>query len=346
MNDGLPWLPDSDISHPVRPTQTELRLMEAVRARWPSARPIMGRYGSPPDSLAQAARTGRLTLRQGAVVRAIDVERGKATGVSWVDAITRREHATRAPLIFLCASALESTRILLLSQDRATGRPLGRASEALGRYLMDHIRLFFRGSFEAGSDDGPATEPGRCVYLPRFDARGVDSPGPGRGFGVQVSVNAVGGGRAMVSAGAFGEMRPRAENRVVVDPSRIDRWGIPILRIDCAHREEELRLGADQRLALLELAETLGVRQLELEAAPRPPGLALHECGTARMGDDPATSVLDPHNQCWDASGLFVVDGAAFVSQGSQNPTLTIMALTARACAHAVGRASYPLHSP
>jgi choline dehydrogenase-like flavoprotein len=280
------------------------------------------------------------------VVRAINVERGRATGVSWVDTLTRRERAIDAPLIFLCASALESTRILLLSRDRATGRALGHQSGGhqsggsesgvLGGYLMDHVRLFLQGTSDMISHDGPAWEAGRCLYLPRFDARSGASPGPGRGFGVQVTLNPVGGGRAILSLGSFGEMRPRAENRVFVDPSRVDRWGIPILRIDCAHGEDDLRLGADQRLALLELAETFGVREFDLDAAPATPGMALHECGTARMGDDPATSVLDPYNQCWDAAGLFVTDGAAFVSQGSQNPTLTIMALTARACAHAV----------
>jgi choline dehydrogenase-like flavoprotein len=122
----------------------------------------------------------------------------------------------------------------------------------------------------------------------------------------------------------------------MLDVQRRDAWGIPVLRIECAHNELELARAADQATALQALAEIAGVTLSNIDAAPEPPGIAVHECGTARMGSDPANSVLDPHNQCWEAQGLYVTDGSCFASQGNQNPTLTILAITARACDHAL----------
>jgi choline dehydrogenase-like flavoprotein len=131
-------------------------------------------------------------------------------------------------------------------------------------------------------------------------------------------------------------MPPRPQNRVMLDPSRRDAWGIPVLHIDCVHGDAELKRAREQTAAVRALAELAGVTLASIDEVPNPPGTAIHECGTARMGNDPVTSVLDPHNQCWEAQGLYVTDGACFPSQGSQNPTLTIMALTARACDYAV----------
>jgi choline dehydrogenase-like flavoprotein len=338
--DGLPWLPDSAIAHPLEPTPAEAELMARITARWPAAHPVLGRSAPPPDTLETAAATGRLSLRQGAIVRAIDVAHGRATGVRWFDQASGRDCLATVPLIFLCASALESTRILLLSRDAATGRGLGAGSDALGHYLMDHMVVHASGV--GGPLPGPPAAPaedGRCLYLPRFDARDGPLPPSGRGFGVQVYRSPIAGGRAFFTAVAFAEMAPRRENRVMLHPRRVDRWGVPILHIDCAISDQDRRRAADQTSALRMLAEIAGVSLRQLDTVPQPPGGALHECGTARMGRDPATSVLDPHNQCWDAAGLYVTDSAAFPSQGSQNPTLTIMALTARACAHALGPA-------
>jgi choline dehydrogenase-like flavoprotein len=135
---------------------------------------------------------------------------------------------------------------------------------------------------------------------------------------------------------AFAEMLPRATNRVTIDPSRRDAWGIPVLHIDCQYGPEELAQAAEQTASMRELAKVAGVDIATLDNTPPPPGSANHECGTARMGSYPADSVLDPNNQCWDARGLYVTDSSCFPSQGSQNPTLTILALTARACAHAL----------
>ena len=182
---------------------------------------------------------------------------------------------------------------------------------------------------------GPALDDGRAVYLPRFDARDNLLPS-GRGFGVQLYQFPGGRGRSHFTAVSFGEMLPRPENCVTLHPTRRDIWGIPILKIDCRYSSAELARARDQAVAIRDIAAAAGVKLSRVNERPAPPGSAIHECGTARMGRDPATSVLDSNNQCWQAQGLYVTDGACFPSQGSQNPTLTILALTARACHHAV----------
>src|SRR5262249_49904678 len=154
-------------------------------------------------------------------------------------------------------------------------------------------------------------------------------PLPGPGFGVQLYQEPAGRQRQrsnfyMIS---FAEMLPRPGNRVTLDPQRRDAWDIPVLRIDCTHGDGELMRSREQVRALRELAELAGVMLTEIDDVPESPGIAIHESGTARMGTDPASSVLDPHNQCWEAQGLYVTDGASFPSQGSVNPTLTILAL-------------------
>jgi choline dehydrogenase-like flavoprotein len=335
--DGLPWLPDSEITYALTPSAAEAAFIDRVRTRWPQFRPVLGRYAPPADTLDGAACTGRLALRQGAIVRSIEVKNGRAAGVRWFDQASRSERNVAAPCIFLCASALESTRILMLSRDTASGRAIGAQSNALGQYLMDHVMLTAHGTGAKLPGERPVRlTDGRCVYLPRFDARDSGAPKPGRGFGVQVNQADIGLDRSYFNAVAFSEMLPRPENRIVLDRQRVDRWGMPALHINCLHGEHDLGRVADQREALRALAEAAGVSLERIDETPAPPGLAVHECGTARMGLDPQASVLDPNNQCWDAAGLYLTDSASFPSQGSQNPTLTVMALTARACAHAM----------
>jgi choline dehydrogenase-like flavoprotein len=172
--------------------------------------------------------------------------------------------------------------------------------------------------------------------LPRFDSRELSAPNPRRGFGIQLYQFPRLRGGSHFLAVSFGEMLPRPENQVTLDPALRDAWGIPVLRINCSHSTAELVQAREQATALRELAEVAGVRITSMSEVPKPPGSAIHECGTARMGSDPANSVFDSHNQCWEAQGLYLTDGACFPSQGTQNPTLTILALTARACDHAL----------
>jgi choline dehydrogenase-like flavoprotein len=181
-----------------------------------------------------------------------------------------------------------------------------------------------------------APDEGSCVYLPRFDSRALPTPNRRRGFGVQINQFPGNDAYSHFVAVSFAEMLPRLENQVTIDPVGCDAWGIPVLRIDCTHGQHEITQAREQRASLQAVAETLGVKITRIDNEPSPPGLAAHECGTARMGYEPSTSVLDPHNQCWEAQGLYVTDGACFPSQGTQNPTLTILALTARACDHAI----------
>jgi choline dehydrogenase-like flavoprotein len=334
--EAVPWQPDSYLSRELEPTANQLALMEAVSARWPHSRPMLTRFAPPLDALESAALTGRLRCREGAVVRQIDVDRsGRVRGVVWFDQENGADVHASAPLVFLCASALESTRILLLSRSLESPQGLGADSGALGRNLMDHIIVTGWGGGPP-LKPAPVLEDGCAVYLPRFDARDGPTPQPGRGFGVQLYQFSGGQGRSHFTAVSFGEMRPRAENRVSLHPTRRDIWGIPALYIDCRHSQADLACAREQAAAIREVAAAAGVTLSRVNNRPSPPGSAIHECGTARMGTDPATSVLDPNNQCWEAQGLYVTDGACFPSQATQNPTLTILALTARACHHAV----------
>jgi choline dehydrogenase-like flavoprotein len=337
MYDGLSWLPDSELANVLSPTEPEIALCDRIVDRWPRARPILGRYAPPIASLEAAAETGRLQCRQGAIVREVCVDdSGRVCGVSWIDHKTGTEHKSSAALVFLCASALESTRILLLSRSTKNPEGLGARSGALGRYLMDHVVVSAEGVGRSGTG-WTSPQEGRCLYLPRFDARELAVPTPGRGYGVQVYQFKIGESQSYFAAFSFAEMLPCARNGVALDNDRRDAWGIPIMRIDCAFGELELARVSEQIQSLREVAEVADVTLTRADQVARPPGSAIHECGTARMGSDPANSVLDANNQCWDARGLYVTDASCFPSQGAQNPTLTILALTARACGHALG---------
>lgn len=336
MRDNVAWQPESELARVLKPTLAEAALQRSIIARWPYARPLLGRFAPPPDDLEAAARTGRLRIRQGAIARRVDVDRaGRVRGVTWIDQQAHAEKSSDAPLVFLCASALESTRLLLLSGSQQSPGGLGASSGVLGHYLMDHVRLRIEGNGSKQFSE-PPDEDGRCLYLPRFDARNSTAPEQRRGFGVQVFQLPATDKRSYFVAVSFAEMLPRPENRVTLDPKSRDAWGIPVLHINCSLGDPELTRAREQVTALRELAEVAGVTVTHIDELPPPPGSANHECGTARMGDDPKNSVLDPHNECWEAQGLYVTDGACFPSQGCQNPTLTMLALTARACDHAM----------
>ena len=335
-NEHCPWVPDGQMATILKPSAAEAEVFELIKRRWSYAQAILGRSAPPLTSIEAAARTSRLFCRTGAIVRDVQVNKsGQTTGVSWFDRASGGIRSARAPIVFLCASSLATTRILLSSRSAAHPDGVGAASGALGRYLMDHVLLSANGIGGSLPGEPVPSEPGRCVYLPRFDQRNHEHSGD-RGYGVQIYRWSAERGRSHFTAVSFAEMTPRAENRVVLDPHRRDAWGLPVLRIECRHSAAELRLAAQQCVALREVSELLGVRLHSLDSKPGAPGSAIHECGTARMGASPSDSVLDPNNECWDAKGLYVTDAAAFPSQGLQNPTLTILALTARACDHVV----------
>ncbi|MFM8283685.1 MAG: GMC oxidoreductase [Planctomycetaceae bacterium] len=330
---------DSDSATGTKTDELRHAVMVRLLDRWPKMNVESCDRIPPPDCVVTATRTGRLVLREGAIARSIAVENGCARGVTWFDMATRRECSAGARLVFLCASPLESTRILLLSHDKANGVPLGARSNSLGHFLMDHVvmRADAFGPWPTGVSGKWGAEP-QGVLLQRFGTCEDRSRQQHSDFGVQIYAAKTFLGRMGLSLSAFHEMLPQQGNRVALDPHRRDRWGIPVLRIDCKHGLSETKGLVSMKRALEELAETLNAKIRRFHDCHEAAGLALHECGTARMGNDPTNSVLDPNNECWDARGLFVTDAASFPSQGTVNPTLTVLALTVRACARAAKR--------
>jgi choline dehydrogenase-like flavoprotein len=318
-------------------------------------------FSSLAATLPAARATGRLTLRPHSVVHSVvyDERTDRATGVRVIDAETRAELEFSARLVFLCASALESTRILLNSTSGRFPTGLGNSSGELGRNLMDHTMGGGAAGTIPGLEDKDAI--GRRpngVYLPRF--RNVRDRHPGflRGYAFQGGGGRAGWGRGASMAGfgaslkaalrtpgpwgfdfyGFGECLPRGTNYVELDPTLKDAWGVPALRIHCTWSDNERAMLQDMSVTAAEMLEAAGATDIRPYVQNHPPGLTIHEMGTARMGRDPKTSVLNAHNQCWDAPNLFVTDGACMTSSACQNPSITYMALTARAAAYAVER--------
>ena len=307
-------------------------------------------------TLPAARATGRLTLRADAVVTNLEYDpaRKRVTGVRFIDAKTGQAETVSANLVFLCASAMATNQILMNSRPAGSGRSYFDTSGTLGRYVMDHIfRVGIKGDIPGMED---MIEYGRRpggVYIPRFRNIGKDD-GVGflRGYGYQGAAGREpaapeGFGAAMkhgmrryapwkFSMTAFGECLPYADNKVSLHPTKVDRFGVPLMRFDVTFRDNELRMMADARTqgeAMLRGAGLLNVTSTEGEHVP---GDAIHEMGGARMGRDPRASVLNGWNQAHEASNLYVTDGAQMASVSCINPSLTFMAMTARASAHAV----------
>ena len=312
-------------------------------------------YASPFTTLAAAANTGNLTLLTDAVASHVTMDRstGRASGIAYIDRVTRAPREVRAKVVVLCASTIESTRLLLNS---APGG-LANSSGVLGRYLMDHI---YGGGASGDLPEltakawvGAPRRP-NGIYIPRF--RNIDrtvTDGMIRGYGYQgrtypaFDFGASGFGADFKQAvhdnalwrtgiGVWAECLARYENRVTIDKDRTDAWGIPAVKIDMSWSDNELALWQNGREEGAEMLEASGHTNVRLTGKPSVPGFCIHEMGTARMGDDPKKSVLNGFNQAHDVKNLFVTDGAAWVSSACQNPTLTMMAITARACDYIV----------
>ena len=293
-----------------------------------------------PATIRAAERTGLVTLRPDAVVRrvALDPRTGKATGVSYVDRERRTAGEARGRVVVLCASAIETLRILLNSG-------FGNSSGLLGQGLMDHVLTGLGGPvLEAASVPDEAADPYDFGLVTGFQA----PPSADTNWAFQ---GAIGRGAPVWYFLAHGEMLARPENRVTLSSRKTDAWGMPAAQISCAPGPEEVALAAEQLRTMHELAATAGLevrtppsgRRLDALAfrlwkrrllSPHGaflPGSAAHEIGGAPLGGDPRTSVLNSFGQCWDAENVFVADGAAFPAGCWQNVTLTIMALAARA---------------
>jgi choline dehydrogenase-like flavoprotein len=274
-----------------------------------------------------------------------------------LDAINNQTTDYKAKVIFLCASTLNSTWILLRSATDIWPGGLGSSSGELGHNLMDHhFRAGAGGTLEGLDDKYYFGRRPTGFYVPRYRNLFGDKRPYLRGFGYQGGAGRDGWSRGVAELGvgaafkeemsrpgawtigatAFGEMLPNHSNRVTLDPAKKDKWGMPVLAIDCATGENERLMRKDMMNDMAEMLERCGVKDVRTHDDEYFPGMGIHEMGTARMGRDPKTSVLNKHNQVWDAPNVFVTDGSCMVSTACQNPSLTYMALTARAADHAV----------
>jgi choline dehydrogenase-like flavoprotein len=318
-------------------------------------------FSSLSATLPAAERTGNLTVVTGAIGHSViyDPATGRAKGVRVIDAETKEGRTYEGKVIFLCASAIASAQILLNSASEEFPTGLVNRSDQVGRNLMDHITGIGASGRLPGYMDRyyEGRRPGG-FYIPRY--RNLPGREPEsdfvRGFGYQgggaretwnrgVGQAGVGAdfkqslrepGAWTIGVGGFGEMLPRPDNRVTLHATRKDKWGVPVLNIDCSYGPNDLQMS--QRIAddIVEMLEAAGCEDITpRRPEPLPPGYGIHEMGTARMGRDPATSVLNGWCQAHDAQNLFVTDGAAMASSACQNPSLTYMAMSARAANHA-----------
>jgi choline dehydrogenase-like flavoprotein len=382
---GLPQLPDSKFLPPMQLNCAEKTVREAIAKHFNGERVLtigraailtqdhLGRaachycgpcergcitrsyFSSLNATLPAAEKTGRLTLRPYSVVHSLifDASSRRLAGVRVIDANSRAALEFRAKVVFLCASTLESVRILFNSATPEFSAGLANSSGDLGRNVMDHIMGAGATATIPGNTD--RVELGRRpngIYVPRFRnvkskhpefVRGYAFQGGGwergitqTGFGADFkrSISAPGPWRFMLYG--FGECLPNRNNYVELDKSTVDAWGIPTLKMHCAWGENEHALRKDMQIAAAEMLAAAGGGDIELFMEEDPPGFAIHEMGGARMGRDPKTSVLNSFNQAHNVKNLFITDGGAMVSSACVNPSLTYMALTARACDYAV----------
>jgi choline dehydrogenase-like flavoprotein len=318
---------------------------------------IHAAFDSPTGLIYPAMDTGNLTLRTNAVVREVlvDPQTGKASGVHFLDSETMKDYTARAKVVIVAASTLESARLLLLSKSRLHPNGLANSSGHVGHNFCEHImgpRVFGQMKEMVGKpptlDDG---KPGG-YYLTRFRnlterhpkfirgygfeggsgsrmfPEGTDAKGFGASFKEEIRKNQ----GSYISMGAFGEVLARYENYVDLDPQVKDKWGMPVLRFHYRFGENEKHMAEDMLQTAQEMFEASGFKILESSGKILTEGWSIHEMGTARMGNDPKTSVLNQFQQSHDVKNLFVVDGAGFVSASCHNPTWTIMALCWRSC--------------
>jgi choline dehydrogenase-like flavoprotein len=371
--ENLPQLPDSVFLPPMAMTCGEEILRDKVKQKFGRVvtigraailtRPQNGRqachycgpcergcithsyFNSVTTTLPDAMKTRRLTLITDAAAAKVNVKNGKATGVSYIDTRTKQSREVRAKMVIVCASTLESTRLLLNSGNF-------NSSGTLGQYLMDHI---YEGgasgtmpNLEAKPWAGMPRRP-NGIYIPRFrNVKEKMTNGFIRGYGYQggsspsFSFGAQGFGAAYkqavhkgewgISAAVWGECLARKENFVEIDKGKLDANGIPILKITCDWSDNEKKMFEDGRQQAAEMLEAAGAKDVSVFGQPSVPGHCIHEIGTARMGNDPKTSVVNKYGQAHDVPNVFVTDGAVWVSSGCQNPTLTMMAITVRTC--------------
>jgi len=321
--------------------------------------PFGAYFSSNSSTLPAAYATGNLTLRPHSIVHSIiwDKQKNKATGVRVIDAVTKETFEYFASVIFLNASALQTTKILMQSTSDKFPNGFANNSGVLGHYLMDHYSgPGAAAGFDILKDEYYFGQRSTSVYVPRFQNLQQKDRKYTRGFAYEVYVSrgewtrgynepGVGAewkdglsepGNWYAAMYAYGECLPDYKNRVYLDANKKDQWGLPVLKIEMEYGENEKAMRSDMINAAKEMLNSAGPTWVAEIDDPSIPGNTIHEMGTARMGNDPKTSVLNKFNQCHDAPNVFITDGACMASTACQNPSLTYMALTARACSYAV----------
>ncbi len=388
-SESIPHLPDGVFLPPIPMNAIELHLQESLRKSFSDRTVINGRvanltkpkngrgpclyrnlcsrgcpfsgyFSSNSSTLIDADLTGNLTLRANSIVKEViyDAEQNRAIGVVVIDTITKKEMNYYAKVIFLNASTIATTAILLNSVSPSFPKGLGNSSGQVGHNLMDHV--VNEGSY--GTFDGlkdkyyEGRSPG-TIYIPRFQnindktkntkfLRGYGIQGKGErenwqtksteGIGIALKAQLETPGKWKISLGGRGEVLPNYENRISLDTGNRDQWGLPLVKIHFEYGSNDLAMMEHMTKASEEILIKAGFENVGSYRTSPSPGSAVHEMGTARMGNDPKTSVLNKHNQMHDVENIFITDGSCMTSSGCQNPSLTYMAITARACQFAL----------
>lgn len=390
---GLPHLPDSEFLPPMELNCVEDELKNAVAKKFTDrlvtigrvahitegTKPGLGRnscqyrnrcrrgcpfgayFSSNSSTLPAAEATGNMTLRPNSVVIEVlyDTDSKRATGVRLIDSETKEVIEYKAKVIFLCASTVASTSILMQSTSDRFPNGMGNDSGELGHNLMDHhFRLGATAKVEGHEDKYYTGRRPNGIYIPRFRNIGGATNRKDfiRGYGYQGGANrgdwtqivnemAYGEGlkEAVMKPGgwrigmtAFGETLPYHENKMFLDYNKKDQWGLPTVTFDAEIKENEKMMRKDMTVQAAEMLDAAGFKDIAQFDKGYSMGLGIHEMGTARMGRDPKTSILNKNNQLHAVSNVYVTDGSGMTSAGNQNPSLTYMALTARAADHAV----------
>ncbi|HLU05619.1 MAG TPA: GMC family oxidoreductase [Woeseiaceae bacterium] len=386
--EGLPQLPDGEFLKPMPMNSVEQHVKAAIEKNFPGRMMTIGRvavltephngrgachycgpcsrgcsvsayFCSLTSTLPAAKATGRLTIRADSVVERLDTDpkTGRIASVSVVDAKTRERLQFSSKVVFLCASTVGSTQILLNSRNEQHPNGLANGSGALGRYLMDHtFATGVRGIVPGFLDRNTIGARPNGIYIPRFrNLEGQDEDAAFiRGYGFQGGAsrldwnrNVPGFGKAlkdelsrpgpwMMNLGGFGEILPYADNRMLLDEKKVDRFGIPQVRFEVEYKDNEKKMIEDIMERGKEMLSAAGATDIQAHPGPMIMGRGVHEMGTARMGNDPSESILNGWNQAHEVPNLFVTDGACMTSASCVNPSITYMAITARAANHAV----------
>lgn len=324
--------------------------------------PYSGYFNSNTSTLVDANNTGKLTLRENSIVKEViyNKESNKAVGVTIIDAVTKKEMNYYARIIFLNASTIGTASILLNSVSESFPNGLGNSSLQVGHNLMDHIvNEGTYGTFNGLLDKYYKGRSPGTIYIPRFQNLGNDTltndfirgygiqgkgerenwqSKPTTGFGAQLKAQLETPGKWKISLGGRGEVLPYYENKISLDKNNLDQWGLPLVKIHFEYGANEKAMMEHMTKASEDMLRKAGFENVGSYRTSPPPGSAVHEMGTARMGNDPKTSVLNKYNQMHDVKNVFITDGSCMTSSACQNPSLTYMALTVRACRFAIAQ--------